>query len=357
MDYALRSTTLLVSVLSSFAWAGCNSDPVIPDAPVGDASTDAARMDGGSPDADLRDTPTPLDTPSDTGSDSGGIDGSTDAPSPGDVGTDASTACSGVTYPVSYRPTDAERLAVTSAATTFASATGATPSLDDVTLAVNGFTGTAPAITLNPAITDPCERAFTGLMAFFAANEDLMHVPADLEVRVCSYDALTDAEILRLHRGTYGGRGLSGVGNDLLAHVTRSGTLRFFAGTYLPAYERTSAMACLTPADVSATVVGEAMSYQSFSLCIPGAAHTVEIIGADTRTVGPPRLLVDERGDVRLVREVEVLLAAGRVTPEQINSDLFCCSGPTLDGCVGKILVVDEVTAEVIEQRTRCHTC
>lgn len=76
----------------------------------------------------------------------------------------------------------------------------------------------------------------------------------------------------------------------------------------------------------------------------------------DTRNVGEPKLFLADDGIAHYVREVEVLLAAGRVTPELVNSDLFCGIGG-VGGCVGNILIVDEITFDILAKYPRCHTC
>ena len=58
-------------------------------------------------------------------------------------------------------------------------------------------------------------------------------MPSDLTVRSCSYDSLTDSEIVRLEGGTYFGRPLLGSPGDLVAHVRRAGSLRFFAAIHV----------------------------------------------------------------------------------------------------------------------------
>ena len=143
----------------------------------------------------------------------------------------------------------------------------------------------------------------------------------------------------------------------MLAHVRRTGSLGFFAAGYLPVRDRVVAPTCLDEGQVEAVVIGEPLEYQQFAACQPGDAGEVEIVSDDTRAAAAPAVFLDGAGGLHQVRVVEVLMAAGRVQAEQINSTLYCCSGETLDGCVGNFLIVDERTGEVLQQAPRCHTC
>lgn len=280
-----------------------------------------------------------------------------DAPIAQDAPESDAGMCTLTGYPITYAATPTERIGVEAAAAAFIVATGASVELNPSTLAVTGMrSGTIP-IVLDGTIADPCERAFQALRAFFAANDAMMHVPADVSMRVCSYDDISNSEIVRLHGGTYAGRPIIGNhANDFLAHVSRTGTLRLFNASYTPNYERPSFTPCLPPGGLSNAVVGENLTYQRFSACVPGGGGSIAIDSSDTRNVGEPKLFITDSGTAHYVREVEVLLAASRVTPELVNSDLFCCTGD-VGGCVGNILIVDEITGDVLTQYPRCHTC
>ena len=54
---------------------------------------------------------------------------------------------------------------------------------------------------------------------------------------------------------------------------------------------------------------------------------------------------------------IEVYLAPAHVDSDVGNSDAFCCSGATLERCVGKTLFVDALTGETVGQAARCITC
>lgn len=334
-------------LLIAAAVAGCSCATPDPgtDAPVVDGGADAPSLDTSPLDApDLADVPP---------------DASLDAPAL-DADDGGGEACTRIGYPIDYTPTRAERDMLTSAAEAFTAETGATPTFDDLTGAVNGFTGLPIPLELDDTVADRCERARLGLEAFFAAHLDLFHMPDDLTMRACHYDDVTDSEVVRLSGGTYDGRRLlvsGGATNDLVAHVTRSGMLRFFGGDYLPAYQRGEAEPCFTDEQLGNRIVGEELGYQRFSGCVPGAPGTIRIEGRDTRTVGDAILFRDDAGALHWAVEIEVLLATDHVGSDEINSDLFCCSDGTLEGCVGKILIVDQVTGEILQQLNRCHTC
>jgi hypothetical protein len=259
-------------------------------------------------------------------------------------------------YPISFTPTAAEKTAVEAAADTFFTDTAARVTLDELTLAVVSIEGAVP-LTIDGTIANECDRAAAAVQGLFTARASLFRMPEGMAVRQCSHDDLLDREIVRISGGTYfDDRAIVGGVNDLVMHVDLDdSTMAFYAGGYTPALERTAPATCET--DLARTVVGEPLEYTKFSACQPMGAGEIAIDELDTRTVGDPALYIDEAGNAHLVRTVEVLLDADRVTPEQINSDLYCCTGPTPEGCVGNFVVVDELTGEVLRQIPRCHTC
>jgi hypothetical protein len=348
----MRSLLTLIA-FSSLSLGGCSCATPEPGTDVpADASTDVS-----APDAPYFDAPDPLDAELDAADASSGDASEGDASE--DAGADAG-ACVRTGYPIDYTPTRAEREMIATAAAAFTAETGATPTFDDLTGAVNGFEGLPIPIELDDGVADRCERARLGLLAFFARYPDLFHMPDDLTMRACHYDSVTDSEIVRLSGGTYDGRRLlvsGGSTNDLVAHVTRSATLRYFGGDYQPAYQRGEAEPCFTVEQLRDRVVGQALEYQRFSACVPGGPGSILVEGRDTRTVGDAILFRDEAGALHWAAEVEVLLAADHVGPDEVNSTLFCCFEASLEGCVGKILIVDEVTGEILQQLDRCHTC
>lgn len=269
---------------------------------------------------------------------------------------DAAPACDPGVYPLSMVPTAAERAAQAEAVTAFEAATGATVELDPLG-AVTGISGGTVAVVLDPALDEGCPRALAALADWFAANATMFVLPADLTARACSYDDLTDAEIIRLSGGTYDGRALIASPNDLLVHVKRTGAVTFWAGGYVPARVRPQPTACFAGDQLEAAVVGASLAYQEFAACVLGDTGAIDVAVDDDRLAGAPAAYVDDGGALHLAREVEVSLDPARITDHEINSDLFCCSGKTLDGCVGAILVVDELTGAVLAQLPRCHTC
>lgn len=300
-------------------------------------------------------------SPVDASTDASTTDVGHDAPPPVDAGHDASDVdaalyCDRPGYPESSEATRAERLAVETAATAFTTETGVTVELDPSTAAVTGFSAPFP-VTLDASITDPCARALDAIQTFFADHADLMRVPTDMTVRACDYDSLTDAEIVRLHGGTYDGRRIVGLDNDLLVHVARSGAIRYWAGSYLPVATRLLPTSCFDAATVATSLVGDSLSYTTFDRCVVGPMGSVPIRTNDTRTPGEPAIYVDAGGLVHVARQIEVLLAVPNVTSAEIGSDLFCCSGATVAGCVGSYVIVDEITLEILTQLPRCITC
>src|SRR6185436_10319089 len=126
--------------------------------------------------------------------------------------------------------------------------------------------------------------------------------------RACSYDSLTDAEIVRLHGGTYDGRSLLGADNDLVIHVTRSGNIRFWGGNYLPTSTRLFPQACYDQSRLETALVGRSLTYLHFSACVPGTTGSYVIQADDTRDADVPALYVDDAGLIHVARKVEVLL-------------------------------------------------
>jgi hypothetical protein len=310
-------------------------DAAIPDA-GGDASADGGR-----------------DASADGGASDSGTDASLD--SGADTGIDAAIVCDRPGYPASSAATASERADVEAAVSTFTTSTGVRVDLDPSTAAVTGFSAPFP-VTLDPAITDPCMRALAAIQQFVTDNAAMMRMPADMTMRACDYDSLTDAEIVRIHGGTYAGRRILGTDNDLVIHVTRSGTIRYWGGSYLPVAAHLLPAPCVNADGIAASVVGDSLDYMGFMMCAPTAPGRVTILPGDTRNIGEAALFVDASGLVHVARQIEVLLAASHVTPPVIASDLYCCAG-TLDGCVGAYVIVDEIDLSILQQLPRCITC
>lgn len=279
-----------------------------------------------------------------------------DAPDP-DASIDAAPpVCVTDAYPISFTPTAAETTAIEAAAEAFTTDTGARVMLDELDLAVTGIEGPVP-LTIDGTIANECDRAAAAVAALFTARAALFRMPDGMAVRLCTHDDLLDREIVRISGGTYfDGRELAGGVNDLAVHVDLDdATMTFYTGGYTPLLDRTAPATCET--DLARTVIGKPLEYTKFAACQPMGGGSIAIDEVDTRTVGEPGVFIDDAGNAHLVRTVEVLLDAERVTPEQINSDLYCCSGETTAGCVGNFVIVDELTGEVLRQLPRCHTC
>ena len=267
--------------------------------------------------------------------------------------------CDVAGYPIDATPTRAENDATVVAAMAFQNDSGATVGFDQGTGGVTDISGGTIPVTLDPLILDPCARAEAGLRAFFAAHADFLHLPDDMMVRQCSFDSITNSDLVRLSGGTYlDQRARVGGVNDLNIHVARTGTISFWAGGYLPVRSRPASDVCIGLDLLDEVVIGQPLGYLEFHACVPGDPGEIDVAAADTRNVGTPAVFLDQAtNELHEVRLVEVLLDASRVTEHEIDSDLFCCSGSTLDGCVGAFLVVDEVTGETLRQLPRCLTC
>jgi len=277
-----------------------------------------------------------------------------------DVGTDASArdaaTCTRPSYPIASAPTTSERDAVDAAVRAFSTANGDVAVTLDERYAVTAFSAPFP-IHYDTTIADPCARALDALQAFFAAQSEMMRIPTDMTMRACQYDSLLDAEVVRLHGGTYEGRRLVGQDNDVIAHVTRSGTFRYWGGSYLPVVQRLIPTPCFDGPALERGVVGGELGYTEFHACVLGASGSYVIQSSDTRTAGEPALFVDASGLVHIARQIEVLLAASNVGPHEESSTLYCCSTPSLTGCVGSYVIVDEVSGEILDELPRCITC
>jgi hypothetical protein len=301
------------------------TDAASPDAPTSDASDASATLDTNeAPDADDEDAAAPV--------------------------------CDRPSYPPTSMATRDERTAVETAVAPFTAATGVTVELDASTAAVTGFSAPFP-VTLDASITDPCMRALDAVQTFLTDEATMMRVPPDIAMRACSYDSVLDMEVVRLHGGTYAGRRILGQDNDLVVHVTRSGTIRYWGGSYLPVAERLIPQPCFDAAALESSVVGDSLHFLHFTACVPGTTGSKVIADVDTRTAGESSLYVDAAGFVHVARRVEVLLEASRVGTSEIESDLYCCAGTSVAGCVGDYLIVDEITEEILDEMHRCITC
>lgn len=283
-----------------------------------------------------------------------GCAGSDSADTSGD-GVDAGK-CKPEYDPPSTAATEAERAAVQAAASAFKSATGVDAEIDATTAAVAGFSGPF-SVALDPSVADACDRAFGALKTFLADHAAMMRMPPDIEMRACNYDSLLDKDVLRLHGGTYAGRSLLVTDNDLVVHVTRKGEVRYWGGNYMPLADRPIPTACNDAPAIENSVIGDALPYLQFEFCVPGSKGSTTIAAADTRTAGAPSLYVDNAGFLHVARQVKVLLDASRVTVDELKSDLYCCVKDTFEGCVGKHLIVDEITLEILGVAPLCITC
>lgn len=321
---------------------------------------DAVGVGGGSSSGDTKPDASTSASTSSGGTSSGGSSSGSSSGSSGvlDASADAETgACDTTGYPLDYTSTPEELESVHSAIDTYEAANpGVTVTLDEAQKDIAAVGG-LPALTLDAAIVAPCERATAALLAYLEQHADIFRAPPGMTLTSCLYDDVYDADVLRLQGGTYFGRPMLGQPSNLLAHVTRDGHLRYFDGTYTPVLERANKTACLSASDAAAATIGYSLGYQKFQACVPQGGGSIVTTEADTRTPLETGVFRDELGKLHNVRAVDVLLAAGRVGYEQTNSDLFCCAQIGVVGCVGKTLLIDELTGEVLAEIPRCHTC
>ncbi|MBK9035311.1 MAG: hypothetical protein IPL61_29335 [Myxococcales bacterium] len=201
-----------------------------------------------------------------------------------------------------------------------------------------------------------CEQIGRALLAPTGRPPELAQLDGGGATVTCTHDDVLDREIVRVRAPRYGGLPLFAPVQDALVHVDATDAVVFLHADYLPA-GATVADACLDAPAVAAEIPGAPMGYERFSACTPQGPGTYTIAADDVIEVGDEGYLVDEAGGLRRVRAVDVYLLPAHATPEVINSDAFCCSGPTTEHCVGQRLFVDVLTGALIGQESHCHTC
>lgn len=172
----------------------------------------------------------------------------------------------------------------------------------------------------------------------------------------CSHDDVTNREIVRIRAREYGGVPIYWPVQDALLHVDAANKVVFLHGDFLPAGHLPVA-GCLSGPALAMRVPGRALEYQKFALCQPRGPGMYTIAGDDVIEVGEEGVYLDGDNGLRRVRAIDVYLAPAHVDSEVGNSDLFCCSGPSTDHCVGKRLFLDALTGETLAQEPHCHTC
>ncbi|MEB2312401.1 MAG: hypothetical protein OZ921_00385 [Sorangiineae bacterium] len=337
---SLLALTLALSALGAACGGGSDDGDSTPNRDAGADVTGDAGADA-TADGDAA----PPDAPSDA----------TAEHDAGDATTEGG-ACTSAT--IDLTPSADEHQAIKDAVDAFQTANpGVTVTLDGAAEAVASITGEFP-VTLDASIVDPCARALAGLKELFAKNATLFRLPADLTLRVCNYDNLLDAEILRLHGGTYyDGRPLVGAPTELLVHVKRDGHVRYFVGGYLPVPSGAALTPCLDAAGAAKAAIGATLDYTRFKSCVLQGPGSITLEPDDDYVPLGTGVFVDPSERLHFVRLVDAFLAPSRVNPETGNTTLYCCSTTSTQNCVGKTLVIDELSGEVLAQLERCHTC
>ena len=173
----------------------------------------------------------------------------------------------------------------------------------------------------------------------------------------CTYDDVLMRDIVRLRAPTFGGLPLYGPQmQDVLAHVGMPATVVFLHGDFLPAGAMAKA-ACINGEQVATSMAGRPMTYNKFAFCTPQGEGSYTIMGDDTIELGDEGYLVDNDGNLRRVRGVDVYLLGSHLTPEVTNSDAYCCTTSSNEHCVGQQIFIDVVTGEIVGQKPHCHTC
>lgn len=280
------------------------------------------------------------------------------ADAPADALTADAGTCDIASYPIDYVATQAEIDAVDAAVAAFQSAhPGVTVTLAGDSHAVDRIQGEVP-IALDTSITDPCARALAALDTFMTDNATLLRAPTGLHQKSCFYDDVTNSEILRLDGGLYfGDRPLLGRSTGFLVHVRRDGVIRYWDSDYLAVLDRPAAVPCLDENGVEQAATDETLTYNRYETCVPKGPGQVSLTATDDYTVLGRGVYLDADSRLHFVRAVDAFLAPGHVTPETANSDLFCCADIGVSMCVGKTLLIDELTGIAVDQLRRCTTC
>jgi len=202
-----------------------------------------------------------------------------------------------------------------------------------------------------------CEQLIRALTDSTGRPAELAELDADGVVGSCTFDDLTERDIVRLRFPEYAGVPAYWPVQDVLAHVDPENSVVFLHGDFLPAGHAPAA-GCLDPAAVAAEVPGEALGYTRFAACTPQGGGEYTIAADDEIEVGDEGVFLDANGDLRRVRAVDVYLLEDHVTTETINSDLYCCDGSNGTAhCVGRRVFVDVYTGEVVGDAPHCLTC
>ncbi|WP_394831600.1 hypothetical protein LVJ94_34315 [Pendulispora rubella] len=172
----------------------------------------------------------------------------------------------------------------------------------------------------------------------------------------CEHDNLLNREIVRVYPSSYSGERMFEPKQDIVVHVTATNQVVYLHGDFVAA-GTAPGPGCLDGSEVRASVPGRELPFRTYSRCLPGDAGAYAVASNDEVEIGEEGFYLDASASLHRVRAVEVYLAPTNVTPELLKSDLFCCVGSTLEHCVGKRLLVDAFTGELLATQPHCLTC
>lgn len=188
--------------------------------------------------------------------------------------------------------------------------------------------------------------------------EPLAELDAEGATWTCNHDDVLDREIVRMRFPKYAGLPLYAPAQEVLVHVSADpAMIVFMLGDYLAAGSASAPAACFDGDEIAATIPGRTLEYTQFALCRPQGKGSYEVAANDEVEAGEEGYLVDDDGNLRRVRVIDVYLHPDNVTDDAINSNLFCCTGPSLEHCVGQRLYMDSITGEFVIAGAHCRVC
>jgi hypothetical protein len=201
-----------------------------------------------------------------------------------------------------------------------------------------------------------CEQLLRALTGETTRPPELADMDAEGYTGSCTYDDVLDVDVVRVRLPLYDGIPMFYPPQDMVVHVEQNNHIRYLHGDFFPV-GNAPRMGCLTGDEAASELRGDPLGYLQFSLCVPGDPGEYIIAADDELDIGAEGYLQDADGFLRRVRSVDVYLLPDHVTPAIGNSDAFCCTGPTLEHCVGAQMFVDVLTGETVWQAPHCHTC
>lgn len=173
----------------------------------------------------------------------------------------------------------------------------------------------------------------------------------------CSHNADDGIDVVRFAGPQFAGLPLFAPIQDGVVWVDATNTLVHLHADFLPDSAPAVPPACQPPEVVPASLHGTQLAYARFDKCQPQGVGSYTITPDDVVDVDLEGYALDNDRQLRRVRSVYVYVAPENVTPELVNSELYCCLGESLDQCVGTRLLVDALTGEVVMQQPLCHAC